>query len=100
MQPVLVKPGDLVTNELGQTKEHVPLSVEPKDFQPVRFEPISNGLTLGRIKTTYVFIHHYHNLPIQNNDVMVSNDPNDVFGKALIDTYLLGVSNPKGYVHS
>jgi hypothetical protein len=25
---------------------------------------------------------------------------NDVFGKALIDVYLLGVSNHKGFVHS
>ncbi len=94
----MVKPSDLVTDELGQTKEHVPLSVEPKDFQHVRFEPIS--LTLGRIKATYIFFHHYHNLPIQDNNVMVSNGPNDVFGKALIDAYLLGVSNLKGYVHS
>jgi hypothetical protein len=31
---------------------------------------------------------------------MVSNDQNDVFGKTLIDAYFLGVSNPKGYVHS
>jgi hypothetical protein len=29
----------------------------------------------------------------------VNNDPNDVFGKAFIDVYLLGISNPKGYVH-
>jgi hypothetical protein len=30
----------------------------------------------------------------------MNNDANDVFQKALIDVYLLGVSNPKGYVHS
>jgi hypothetical protein len=30
----------------------------------------------------------------------MSNDPNDVFGKAFIEIYLFGVSNPKGYVHS
>jgi sensor domain CHASE-containing protein len=30
----------------------------------------------------------------------VNNDPNKVFGKALINVYLLGVSNPKGCVHS
>jgi hypothetical protein len=30
----------------------------------------------------------------------VNNDPNDMFGKAIIDVYLLGVSNLKGYVHS
>jgi hypothetical protein len=52
------------------------------------------------IKATNVLVHHYHNLPIQNNYVVVSNDPNNVFGKAFIDVYLLGVSNPKAYVHS
>jgi hypothetical protein len=31
---------------------------------------------------------------------MVSNDPNNVLENALIDIYLLRVSNPKGYVHS
>jgi hypothetical protein len=30
----------------------------------------------------------------------VNNDPNDVFGKALIDVYLLGVFNCKSCVHS
>jgi hypothetical protein len=30
----------------------------------------------------------------------MSNDPNDVFEKALIDAYFLGVTNLKGYVHS
>jgi hypothetical protein len=47
-----------------------------------------------------VLVHHYHNTPIQDNNVAMNNDPNKVFGKALIDAYLLGVSNPKGYVHS
>jgi len=41
-----------------------------------------------------------HNVPIQDNDVTGSNDRNDMFKKALIDVYLLGVSNLKGYVHS
>jgi hypothetical protein len=31
---------------------------------------------------------------------MVSNDPNNVFGKAFTNAYLLGVSNLKGYVPS
>jgi hypothetical protein len=57
-------------------------------------------LTLGSIKTIDVLIHHYHNLHVKDNNVAMSNDPNDMFGKALIDAYLLGVSNPKGYVHS
>jgi hypothetical protein len=37
---------------------------------------------------------------VQDNNVVVNNDRNKVFGKALIDVYLLGVSNPKGRVHS
>jgi len=57
-------------------------------------------LTTGSIKTTNVLVHHYHNLPLQDNNVMMNNDPNNVFGKAFIDAYLLRVSNPKGYVHS
>jgi len=57
-------------------------------------------LTLGNIKTTDVFVHHYHNLLIHDNNVTMSNDPSDMFGKAFIDAYLLGVSNPKGYVPS
>jgi hypothetical protein len=47
-----------------------------------------------------VHVHHYHNLPIHDNNVAMSNDQNDMFGKALIDVYLLGVCNPKGCVHS
>jgi hypothetical protein len=31
---------------------------------------------------------------------MMNNDPNNVFRKTFIDAYLLGVFNPKGYVHS
>jgi hypothetical protein len=37
LQLVLVKPGDLVIDEPIQTKKHVPLPVEPKDFQPIGF---------------------------------------------------------------
>jgi hypothetical protein len=40
------------------------------------------------------------NVPIHDNDVTSNNDQNDMFRKALIDVYLLGVSNPKGWVHS
>ncbi len=57
-------------------------------------------MILGNIKTTNVLIHQYHNLPIQDNNVIVRNDPNDVFRKAIINAYLVGVSNPKGYVYS
>jgi hypothetical protein len=100
LQPILVKPGDLVIDKLVQAKEPTPLLVELKDFQLVEFALISNHLTPGNITTTHVLVHHYHNLHVQDNNVMVNNDPNDMFGKALIDAYLLGVFNPKGYVHS
>jgi hypothetical protein len=39
-------------------------------------------------------------MPIQDNNVVVNNDPNDLFGKALIDVYFSWVSNLKGCVHS
>ncbi len=96
MQLILVKPGDLVIDGLVQTKEPIPLLVEHEEFQLVRFEPISNHLTFGNIKATNVFVHHYHSLPVRDNNVVVNNDLNDLFGKALIDVYLLGVSNLKG----
>jgi hypothetical protein len=99
LQLVLVKPSDLVTNELVQTKKPIPLLVEPKDFQPIGFKPISNHLTHGNIKAIDVLVHHYHNMLVWDNNVVVSNDVN-VFRKALIDVYLLRVSNLKGYVHS
>ncbi len=95
LQLVLAKLGDLVTNKLVQTKELVPLMVEPKDFQLVGFEPVSNHLTPGNIKTTYVLVHHYHNGCVQDNNATMSNDPNDVFGKALIDAYILRITNLK-----
>jgi hypothetical protein len=100
LQLVLVKPSDLVIDEPIQAKEPIPLSIEPKDFQHVRFELVSNHLTFGKIKTIDVLVHHYHNLHVLDNNVTVNNDPSDVFGKALIEAYFLGVSNPKGYVHS
>ncbi len=92
LQPVLVKLGDLVTHEPIQTIEPIPLSAKPKDFQLVRFELVSNHLTFGNIKRT--------NVLVQDNNVATSNDANDLFKEAFIDAYLLGVFNPKGYVHS
>jgi len=96
----LVKPSDLVIDKPIQAKEPIPLPIEPEDFQPIEFEPISNHSTHGKIKVIDVLVHHYHNLHVQDNNVEVNNDPNDVFGKAIIDVYLLGFSNPKGCVHS
>jgi hypothetical protein len=100
LQPILVKPGDLVIDELVQAKELVPLLIELEDFQPIEFEMVNNHLTSSNIKATNVFIHHYHNLFVQDNDVVVSIDPNDMFGTTIIDVYLFGVFNPKCCVHS
>jgi hypothetical protein len=100
LQPILVKLGDLINDELVQTKKPIPLLVELEDFQHVGFELVNNHLTHGNIKITYVLVHHYHNFHVQNNNVVVSDDANDMFGKTLIHVYLLGVFNPKGYFHS
>jgi hypothetical protein len=69
----------MVINEIIQMKELVPLSIEPKDFEPIGFELVSNYLTPSNIKTTNVFVHHYHNLLVQDNNVVTSNDPNGVW---------------------
>jgi hypothetical protein len=61
-------------------------------FQLVKFEQICNYLTPCTTKRTYVHV--------QDNDVIGSYDQNDMFRKAFIDAYFLGVSNPKGCVHS
>jgi hypothetical protein len=99
-QLVLVELGDLVNNKLVQTKDSIPLQVELEDFQLIEFELVNNHSTPSSIKTTYVLVHHYNNMHVQDNNVAVNNGRNEVFGKALIDVYLLGVSNPKGRVHS
>jgi hypothetical protein len=97
---VLVKLGDLVTDKPVQTRKLVPLLVELEYFQLVELEPVNNHSTPCSIQSTNVHVHHYHNLPIQDNNEAMSNDPNDMYGKALIDVYILGVFNPKGCVHS
>ncbi len=50
LQVVLVKPSDLVTNEPIQTRKLEPLFVELEEFQPIKFEPVCNYLTLDNIK--------------------------------------------------
>jgi len=95
LQHVLVKLGDLITNEPIQAREPIPLLVECEDFQHVELELVSNHSTPGNIKGTNV----HHKFSIHDNNVISNNDQNDMFGKALIDIYLLGVSNPKGCVH-
>ncbi len=45
LQPVLMKPRDLVINELAQTREFDSLLVKPEGFQPIKFEQVRNYLT-------------------------------------------------------
>jgi hypothetical protein len=55
LQPILAKSSDLVNDEHIQTKE-------PKDLQPVEFEPINNHLTPNSIKRIDVPVHYYHDV--------------------------------------
>ncbi len=57
-------------------------------------------MTHGSIKRTYVPIHFDHDVLIQDNNATICNDQNDAFNKALVDIFILGVFNPKGYVYS
>ncbi len=57
-------------------------------------------MTHGSIKRTCVPIHYYHDVLVQDNDVIVCNDQNDAFSEALINVYILEVYNPKGCVYS
>jgi hypothetical protein len=45
LQPILMKPKDLDTNELVQTRKFDSLFVKPKGFQPIEFEQVRNYLT-------------------------------------------------------
>ncbi len=47
-----------------------------------------------------MLIHYYHDVRVHDNNVIVRNDQNDTFSEALIDVYILEVSNPKGHVYS
>jgi hypothetical protein len=100
LQPILTKPSDLAIDEPVQTREPEPLRVEPEDLQHVKFELLNNHLTLSSIKGTNVRVHYYHDVFIQDNNVAINNDQNDMFNKALIDVYILGVFNLKGCIHS
>jgi hypothetical protein len=64
LQPILVKLSDLITDKLVQNKEPTPLLVGLEDFQLIGLELVNNHLTLGKIKTIDVLVHHYYNLPI------------------------------------
>jgi len=67
LQPILVKPSDLVIDEPIQTKELDSQPTELKDFQPIELKPIC-------IKGIDVVVHHYHNVLVQDNDVTGNND--------------------------
>ncbi len=58
LQPVLVKPSDLVIDELVQTREPNSLPIKLEGFQPVKFELVCNYLTPGHIKGTNVHVQH------------------------------------------
>jgi hypothetical protein len=45
-----------------------------------------------------VCVHHYHDVPIKDNNVAIHNDQNDAFNETLIDVYIK-VYNPKGHVY-
>ncbi len=100
LQPILAKPSDLAIDEPVQTRELEPLHVELENLQHVEFELVNNHLTPSSIKRIDVHVHYYHDVFIQDNNETVSNDRNDMFNKALIDVYILGVFNLKGYIHS
>jgi hypothetical protein len=96
---VLIKPSDLIVGEHVQTKKLEPLNFEFEDLQHVEFESINNYLTHGNIIKTDVHVHHYHDVPIEDNNVAIHNDQNDAFNETLINVYIK-VYNPKGHVYS
>ncbi len=66
LQPILVKLGVLITNELVQIEEPKVLLIEPVNFQPIEFESINNHLTRGNIKGTYVHVYYYHDVHVED----------------------------------
>jgi len=57
---VLLKPNEVVIDELVQTKEPNLLPIELQGFQLVELEPICNYLTPSCIKGIDVVVHHYY----------------------------------------
>jgi hypothetical protein len=105
LQLVLAKPSDLVSDESIQTKEPALLLVESKYLQHVEFEPVNNPLTNGNIIGIDVPICYYHDVHVEDNNVIIRNDQNDAFSGTLIGVYNLKVYNPevynpKGHVYS
>jgi hypothetical protein len=53
--------------------------------QLVELETVNNHLTQGIIKGTYVHVHYYHDVPIEDNNAIVFNDQNNAFNEVFID---------------
>ncbi len=90
----------MITNDLVQTKEPEPLLVELEDLPHVEFELINNYLTHGSIIKIDLHVHYYHDVPVDDNNVIIDNDQNETFNETLIDVYILKVYYPEGYVYS
>jgi hypothetical protein len=56
-------------------------------------------LTRGKIKWTNVLVHYYHDVPIEDNNVIFCNDQNDAFSGTFIDVNILEVYNPEGRIY-
>jgi len=84
LQPILIKPNDLIIDEFVQTKEPKPLPIELEDFQHVEFESINNYLTHGSIIKIDVHAHYYHDVHVEDNNVIVYNDQMTHFVRHLL----------------
>ncbi len=59
-----------------------------------------NHLTHDNIIGTNVPIHYYHDVLVEDNNVIVCNDQNDAFCGTFIYVYNLEVLNLKGHIYS
>jgi hypothetical protein len=66
----------------------------------IGFKTINNHLTHGNIIRIDVPIHDFHDVHVEDNNVIIRNDQNDAFSGTLIDVYNLEVYNLKGHVYS
>jgi hypothetical protein len=64
LQPVLIKPSDLVINEPVQTNKLESLPVELENLQPIEFEAVNNHLTHGNIEGIYLHVCYYHDVSV------------------------------------
>ncbi len=99
LQPILVKPSDLATNEPIQIEIPKPPPVKNEDFEPIDFELVNNNLTLDNVAGVDVPLHYHGDVLVQSNDVLVCNDQNDIFAEERINVYTLEVYNLKSHVY-